>query len=541
MGNSKTVSIGVVPPPKPNVGKDLISGFLVFLIALPLCLGIAMASGFPPVAGITSAAVGGILVSFLGSARLTIKGPAAGMIVIVAGAVYELGAGDPIAGYRQALAVGVVAAVIQIVLALVRAASVGAAMPTSVVHGMLAAIGVIIFSKQSHVLLGATPEGKEPLHLLLELPHSIWNANPEIAGIGVSALVLLFGLPLLLEKLGRFEKLPAQLVVLLVAVPLGLWFQLDSGHYYSVFQHDYYIGPEYLVSLPGSIVSAVALPDFSNITSAISIKYILMFALVGSIESTLSVLAVDTLDPAKRPSSLNGDLFSVGVGNLISSCIGGLPMISEIVRSKANIDAGATSKYANFFHGVLLLASVALIPHILHLIPLTALAAMLVFVGMRLASPKEFQHMAHLGRDQLAVFLTTMVITLATDLLIGVAAGLVLSFLLNLVRGATPGSLLRADVTGDKSDSTVVVVVRGSAGFRSLMKVRELTGELPVSVTKVRVDLSEANVVSSTFLERLDGIAEEWENAKLELVGLERLRSASAHPHANRWRSRQAA
>jgi MFS superfamily sulfate permease-like transporter len=539
VGQSKTIETQTVPAP--SIGKDFVSGFLVFLIALPLCLGIAMASGFPPIAGIFTAAIGGILVSFIGSARLTIKGPAAGMIVIVLGAVTELGAGDPVTGYRQALAVGVVAAVVQILLALARTASVGAAMPTSVVHGMLAAIGVIILAKQSHVILGVKPEASEPLNLLLELPRSIIDANPEIALIGVASLVVLFGLPWLLRKLGRFQKLPAQLVVLLVAVPLGLLFTLDSGHYYTVFKHDYYIGPEYLVSLPGSLVTAVAFPDFSNILSPISIKYIIMFALVGSIESTLSVLAVDALDPAKRASSLNKDLFAVGVGNLISSLIGGLPMISEIVRSKANIDAGATSKWSNFFHGLLLFASAALIPHLLHLIPLAALAAMLVFVGTRLASPSEFQHMSHLGRDQLGVFLATMIVTLATDLLIGVASGLLLSLALNLLRGATPRSLLRADVDAQPAESVLRLVVRGSAGFRALVRVRELTGDLPATVSKVSIDLSETTVVSSTFLERLDGIADEWEHAKLELTGLEHLRAASAHRHANRWRARRAA
>ncbi len=539
MGYSKTTSVLAVT--KPNFGKDVISGFLVFLVALPLCLGIAMASGFPPVAGVMTAIVGGVLVSFLGSARLTIKGPAAGMIVIVLGAATELGAGDPIVGYRQALAVGVVAAVLQIVLALARTASVGAAMPTSVVHGMLAAIGVIIFAKQSHVALGVQPEGREPLDLLAELPHSIADLNPEIAIIGGCSLVVLFGLPALLKRIGRWQKLPAQLIVLMIAIPLGLYFTLDSGHYYTVFKHDYYIGPEYLVSLPGSLLDAVAFPDFSNILSPISLKYILMYTLVGSIESTLSVLAVDALDPAKQPSSLNRDLFSVGVGNLISSLIGGLPMISEIVRSKANIDAGATSRYSNFFHGLFLLGFVALLPHVLHLIPLAALAAMLVFVGIRLASPAEFKHMAHLGRDQLSVFLTTLFITLATDLLIGVAAGLVLTLVLNLVRGATPRSLMKANVDVVRTAESLRLVVHGSAGFRALMRVRELAGELPETIRTVTIDLSDATVVSNTFLERLDGIAGEWPSAKLELVGLDRLRSASAHPHANRWRDRRAA
>lgn len=539
MGVSKTSAFPVTI--KPQLGKDFVSGFLVFLIALPLCLGIAMASGFPPVTGVMTAAVGGVLVSFLGSADLSIKGPAAGMIVIVLGAVTELGAGDPIAGYRQTLAVGVIAAILQMALALARTASVGAAMPTSVVHGMLAAIGVIIFSKQSHVALGVKPEASEPLGLLLELPRSMWNANPEIALIGVVSLVLLFATPAILKNFGKLKKMPAQLIVLLVAIGLGLGFELDSGHYYTAFQHDYYIGPEYLVSLPGSLLDAVAFPDFTNILSPISLKYILMFTLVGSIESTLSVLAVDALDPAKRASSLNRDLFSVGAGNLASSLIGGLPMISEIVRSKANIDAGATSRFSNFFHGVFLLGFVALLPHVLHMIPLAALAAMLVFVGVRLASPTEFVHMAHLGRDQLAVFLTTMLVTLATDLLLGVASGLVLTLVLNVARGASPRTLMKADVEVEHRGAILHVHVRGSAGFRALMRIRECASALPDSVCEVRVDVHEAIVVSNTFLERLDGIADEWPNAKLQLIGLDKLRAASEHPHANRWRGRRAA
>lgn len=539
MANSNSSSVPAGS--KPTLGKDFVSGFLVFLIALPLCLGIAMASGFPPVAGIMTAVVGGLLVSFLGSSRLTIKGPAAGMIVIVVGAVTELGAGDPMVGYKQALAVGVVAAVLQMVLALARTASAGAAMPTSVVHGMLAAIGVIIFAKQSHVALGVKPEAKEPLALLAELPHSIANANLEIAAIGVVSLLVLFLMPPLMKKIGKFQKLPPQLIVLVFAVSLGLNFGLDSSHYYTAFQHDYHIGPEYLVSLPGSLLDAVAFPDFSNILSPVSIKYIMMFTLVGSIESTLSVLAVDALDPAKKPSDLNRDLLAVGAGNLVSSLIGGLPMISEIVRSKANIDAGATSKFSNFFHGLFLLLFVALLPMVLHQIPLAALAAMLVFVGTRLASPSEFKHMAHLGRDQLGVFLVTMVMTLATDLLIGVAAGLVVTLVLNVARGASPRALVKADVQIDRTEDTLVLTIRGAAGFRALTVVRDNAAELADTVLTVRVDLGEATMVSHTFLERLDGIADEWPNAKLELVGLERLRSASKHPHASRWRGRRAA
>jgi len=178
---------------------------------------------------------------------------------------------------------------------------------------------------------------------------------------------------------------------------------------------------------------------------------------------------------------------------------------------------------------------------VLHQIPLAALAAMLVFVGTRLASPSEFKHMAHLGRDQLGVFLVTMVMTLATDLLIGVAAGLVVTLVLNVARGASPRALVKADVQIDRTEDTLVLTIRGAAGFRALTVVRDNAAELADTVLTVRVDLGEATMVSHTFLERLDGIADEWPNAKLELVGLERLRSASKHPHASRWRGRRAA
>jgi MFS superfamily sulfate permease-like transporter len=513
---------------------DLKSGFLVFLIALPLCLGIAMASGFPPVAGILTAIVGGIVVTHLGSSRLTIKGPAAGLIVIAIGCVQELGQGDMVAGYHRALAVGVVAALIQIAFAFMRAASVGVAMSPSVVHGMLAAIGVIIISKQTHTVLGVAPKGKSPLALLAEIPNSIQNANPEILLLGVLALLILFGMPMIRAKWAK--KIPAPVVVLLVTVPLGLFFDLDHAHDYHLLTHVYHLGPEYLVRLPGSLASAIAFPDFSMILSGASIKYILMFALVGTIESTLSVLAVDAMDPEKRPSNLNRDLLATGVGNLISSCIGGLPMISEIVRSRANIDAGAKSGWSNFSHGVFLLLFVALLPGLLSEIPLAALGAMLVFTGFRLASPSEFIHAKHIGMDQLAMFLTTLVTTLATDLLVGVAAGLTLKVLLHLARGVPISALFRTRAEATRNGSVITVRMYGAAIFTGLLPLRRAIATVDESVVEVIIDLDEAAVVDHTFLSRVEAMAQEWPTAKLSYKGLDRMTSKSSHPHATRRR-----
>ncbi|QDV09529.1 Bicarbonate transporter BicA [Planctomycetes bacterium Poly30] len=511
---------------------DLRSGFLVFLIALPLCLGIAMASSFPPVAGILTAIVGGVLATFLGSAPLTIKGPAAGLIVIALGAVQELGGGDVVLGYKRALAVGVVAAVIQILLSFVRAATVGIAMSPSVVHGMLAAIGVIIISKQTHTVLGVTPEGKEPLHLLAEIPHSIANANPEILALGGVALAILFLWPLLKFKWAKL--VPAPLIVLALTVPLALIFDLEHQHNYTLLAHSYHVGPEYLVTLPGSLIEAIAFPDFSAVFSGASIKYIAMFALVGSIESTLSVIAVDAMDPKAKPSNLNRDLFASGVGNLVSAMIGGLPMISEIVRSKANVDAGARSGWANFSHGMFLLAFVALAPGLLHMIPLAALGAMLVYTGARLASPAEFRHARDIGNDQLLLFGTTLVVTLATDLLIGVAAGIALKVILHLARGASFSSLFKTTCEETREGDELKLTMHGTAAFTNLLAVRKRLATLDSEIHRVILDLSDVKLVDHTFLSRVETMADEWPDASLQIVGVDGFKASSEHPHAVR-------
>lgn len=519
--------------------SDLISGFLVFLIALPLCLGISMASGFPPIAGILTAIVGGMLAKFLGSAPLTIKGPAAGLIVIALGAVTELGGGGAVSGYRKALAVGVIAGVLQIILALARTGVVGDMMPSSVVHGMLAAIGVIIISKQTHTLLGVTPAGKEPLHLLAEIPHSIAHLNPEVFLIGLVSLAVLFGLPLIKSK--WVKMIPGPMVVLALAVPLGIFFNLATEHNYSLAGHEFHVGPKLLIRLPGSLLGALSFPDFSAITSFVSIKYIIMFTLVGSIESLLSVTAVDSLDPEKRSSDLNKDLLAAGVCNTIAAAIGGLPMISEIVRSKANIDNGAKSSWSNFFHGAFLLLSVALIPGLLQQIPLAALAAMLIFTGFRLASPKEFKHAYHIGPEQLFLFVTTMLVTLATDLLVGVAVGLALKVLLHLKNGAPTRSLFRAVVSEQREGSTLTLNVRDAAIFTNYLGLSKRLKSVDDSIKHVVVNFEDAWVVDHTVLDKLHGIANRWSDRELIITGLDDHKAASDHELAARRRLREGA
>jgi MFS superfamily sulfate permease-like transporter len=524
---------------KENWKSDLMSGFLVFLIALPLCLGISMASGFPPVAGIFTAAIGGIIVSFFGGSNLTIKGPAAGLIVIALGAVQELGQGDAMQGYKLALACIVVAGILQIVFGLLRSGVLSDFFPSAAVHGMLAAIGIIIATKQIFTLAGVKAQSHETLELMAELPSALGNYNPEILIIGMVSLIILFGLPLIKNK--YVKMIPAPLVVILVAIPLGIFFDLEHEHSYLFLDHhEYTIGPRFLVTLPDNLFSAITFPDFSQVFSGTGIKYIIMFALVGSLESLLSSKAIDGLDPYHRKSNMNRDLIGVGVGNTMAGLIGGLPMISEIVRSSANINNGAKTWWSNVFHGLFLLVFVAFFPFVLHKIPLAALTAMLIYTGFRLASPKEFYNTYAVGKEQLLIFLTTIIVTLATDLLVGIAAGILLKMIIHLYNGLPLKVMFKPLFTITEKENTIVVDVQHSAVFSNYIKLKSAMDALPKDKTVI-IDFSNSYLVDHTVIESLKHYKSDYERTggEFDIVGLEEMRSLGKHESAARKKSRE--
>ena len=526
-----------------NWRADLLSGFLVFLIALPLCLGISLACGYPAISGIFTAIIGGMLATFFSNSELTIKGPAAGLIVIAIGCVMEFGftgGKDPAAdfqAYRLALGVGVAAGMVQILFGVCRAGILGEFFPKSAVHGLLSAIGVIIMAKQFPVAMGLSPEGK-PLELLANIPHFIMNMNPLVGLIGIMSLIIMFSFPLI--KNPRLKMIPAPMIVLVVSVPMGMYFNFGQEQTYSFGGQNYSLGKDFLVAVPENMFHALTFPDFSGLGTSIGIKYVVMFALIGSIESLLSAKAIDEIDPWKRKTNHDQDMLAVGVGNTLAAFVGGLPMISEIVRSKANIDNGARTRFANMFHGLFLLVFVALLPGLINQIPLAALGAMLVFTGFRLASPQEFIRLWHVGREQFIIFVSTVIGVLATDLLMGIAIGICVNFVVHLKNGAPPRSLLKTQVTVERLEQgSVTVRVKDSAIFSTWIGLKK-TLEPLMKEPHVVLDLSETFLVDHTVMAKLQEMEKSFQEngSTLVIAGLEEHERLSNHPAAARKKPR---
>ena len=529
---------------KENWRSDLLSGFLVFLIAMPLCLGISMASGFPPSAGLITAIGGGVLVSRINGSFVTINGPAAGLIVVVLAAVQSLGEGDAMAGYCYTLAAIVVASVFQVLLGFIKAGRLSSFFPASVVHGMLAAIGIIIMAKQIHVVMGAAPEKDSSLiSTIAQIPHSFINLNPEIAVIGFSGLAILIAWSMIKNR--WLKMIPAPLLVVLVGIGLGKFFDLDHEHMYLFLpdvaflpHHEETVGPKFLVAISDNFMSSFYFPDFSKLATTEFWEAVVSICLVGSLESLLSAMAVDKLDPYKRQTNLDKDLMAVGVGNLAAGALGGLPMIAEIVRSSANVNNGAKTGWANFFHGAFLLLFVVFFPRLIHSIPLAALASLLVFTGFRLASPKEFGKVLGLGKEQFFLFVLTIIGVIATDLLIGVALGIVAKLLIHVSCGVKFGNLFKIQFEIQRPEShTVWIKISGAAIFSNFLALKDAVLALENGKTVI-FQLNDAFLLDHSVMEFMHHFQHDYEaqGGKCEFYGLEYHDTFSDHPLAARKR-----
>jgi MFS superfamily sulfate permease-like transporter len=512
---------------KQNWRVDAISGFLVFLLALPLSLGIAKASGFPAAMGVLTAMIGGMFVSIFAGSALTIKGPAAGLITICAGAVTELGALNinGVTGVQLACGAIVIMSLIQIAFGFLKFGSLSDFFPPSAVHGMLAAIGLIIFSKQIHVLLGidpATLKGLEPIELYEMIPHSFMNADPRVSLVGIVSLIIIFGMPLLKGKF--FKIIPAPMVVLAVTIPMALI--MDFRHTEPAFD---------LVSIGNFWENISFNASFEAIGTGVFWKYVVMFLFINSLESLLTVKAVDGLDPFRRQSNPNKDLSALGAGNLFSGLLGGLPMISEVARSSANVNFGARTRWANFFHGFFLFMAMLFFIPVIEMIPNSALAALLIAVGYRLASPNEFFKTYKIGTEQLMIFVITIIVTVSTDLLIGVASGILAKFIFHALNGAPLRSLFKARYDVTESGEEYMVAVKDAAIFSNLIGFKKLFKKLKPG-KKVVLNFAEAHIVDHTFMEQLHHFEGEYHHGggTVAVTGFEYFQFFSNHPLATR-------
>lgn len=518
---------------KENLVSDLQAGFMICMIALPLSLGIASASEFPsPVFGLVSAIIGGIVVSFIAGSKLTIKGPAAGLIVICSGAIAEFGGGE--AGWHLALGAMAVAAVLQIVFGILKWGRLSDFFPGAAIHGMLAAIGIIIMSKQIHILLGIAPshlKGKSPLELFALIPDSLVHENAHLTEIGLACLAILIIFNYIKNE--KIKKIPAPVIVLVVSVVLGIVLNLKTDgevHGYALVQVE---------SIVDIFKNRIVNVDFSAMFQhpGAFIEYVMLFALIGSIESLLTVKAIDGIDPFKRRSDADKDLIAVGAGNFLSSFLGGLPMISEVVRSSANVGYGAKTRWANFFHGSFLLFSLLFALPLIRLIPNSALAAMLVYTGFRLAHPREFKHMWHLGKEQFLIFVSTVIITLSTDLLLGVASGILIKIIIHLFNGASISSLFRSDIEVMEINGSdkIEIFPKRAAVFTNLIQFKNALYGLPKG-KQVYVNFCFSYMVDHSTLSMLDRFIYDYKNGggEVHITGMEHHRSLSNDPLATR-------
>jgi MFS superfamily sulfate permease-like transporter len=518
---------------KENWKYDIVSGFILFLIAMPLSLGIASASGMPPIAGIFAAITGGLLVSQTSGSFVTINGPAAGLIVVVVKSVEKLGGG--MEGYHGTLAAIVIAGSLLFVLGLCKAGELSKFFPSSVVHGMLASIGITIMLKQVNPMLGVAPPGKEAWDLLTKLPYTVSHLNPEIATIGCVGLLLLISLTFV--KKGFVKKIPPPIVVVLAGVGIGAAINITDPHSYTALGQTFDIVPKkMLVQLPTNFSESFTSPDWGALAKDGFWFCVMQITLVQGIETVLSCSAVDKLDPFKRQSNGSRDLAAVGLGSAVSGMIGGLPMIAEIVRSTANIANGARTRWSNFFHGLCLLIFVSTCAALINRIPMASLAALLVFTGYRLASPKVFKESYEIGWEQLLLFCITAITALLTDLLVGVATGVAVKFLLHLLRGVPAGQLFNPDVTvTTEEDGSFKVSIAKSAVFSNFLIIKRSLNKIEQG-KKIVFDLSRATFIDHTVMEHLHDFQRNYRNAggTCEITGLELHKANSHHPTACR-------
>lgn len=523
--------------PEKNILKDVISGFVVSLVALPLALGLATASGVPPMAGIIAVVIGGILVSIFGGSYVTIAGPGNGLVVVVLGAVVALGGGDAYAGYLFTLAAIVISGLIILAMGFLRLGNLADFFPSATIQGMLSAIGLIIIAKQIHVMLGESGvEAANNLFLLIETPNSILQLlqSPTVPWVGIIGIVSLGIMAFYSNVKGRFfQTIPAPMWIVFIAI--GFYY------YYEIFSdEDFPIAASFLIQIPNNIKDSVAFPDFSKIGEYAFWMAVISITLIASIESLLSIKAVDKLDLYKRRSNVNKDLKALGFSTIVSGLIGGLPVVAVIARSSVNVNQGAVSQKSNFSQAIFVVIYVVLFSRLLNVIPLSALAGILVYTGYKLASPSQFKRMYRLGKDQFIIFLVTLIATLIFGLINGIIIGIGVTFLIQLYLMEKRGDFLRKPMRPNtlmyqEEDGKLHLSVKGHSSFINYLALKKHLDSIP-SGKHLILDFSLTTFVDNSVMEHIHNYTEEFKKkgSTLEVIGLDIHDPTSSHPFAAR-------
>lgn len=498
-----------------GIKENFPSGLVVFLVALPLCLGIALASGAPPLSGIIAGIIGGLVVGFLSNSNISVTGPAAGLTAIVLTAITDLGA------FELFLCAGIIAGLIQLVLGFVRAGSISNYFPTNVIEGMLAGIGIIIILTQIPHALGFDKdfEGNESLfrngfniHYFSELAAGIHPGAIVVTLVSITILLAWDKIP----ALKKLKMIPGALVAVTAGIFLNYIFKISGS--------SLAIGSEHLVSLPvpqnlDDFKNLIVFPDLQGFLNPKVWIVGATIAIVASIETLLCIEASDRLDSHRRITDTNLELRAQGIGNLLSSAIGGLPMTSVVVRSSANAGAGATSKLSSMIHGALLLICVLSIPFILNLIPLATLAAVLILVGYKLAKPSTVKHFWHKGKYQFIPFIATIIAVVFLDLLKGVGIGLLISVFYILQGNMKRAYYLSREELDDADEINIKLAEEVSFLNKAAIK-KTLKNIQPNS--QVCIDARSTSYIATDILEMIQDFANiraKEENIEVRLIG----------------------
>lgn len=519
-----------------NWRSDFVAAISVALIALPLSIGIALAAGAPPMAGIFSAVIGGVVATLYSGSHISVNGPAKGVIGVILAALVALDDGSGQA-FNYVLAAVVISGFLQMVLGLLKLGRVADIFHATVIHGILAAIGIIIFAKQIHVAMGTYSKSHSIIENLVDAVRLMPTANLAVVIISVMGALIIWLHPKIKSKV--FQLLPTPMWVVAVSVLMAYLFDFFQPHKLLLLGQEYSVGPDLLLKMPESVMNSVMFPNFGKIDTIAFWVAVFSIMVITSIESLAIAKAVDKIDPYRRKTDLNRDLTGVGLSTMTVGLLGGLPIIAVIIRSTVNIHNGAQTKWSNLYQGLLLLIFVVALSPVMKAVPLCAFGILLVYTGFKLASPKVFKEMKSYGREQLIFFVSTMVLTLYTNLLMGLFGGLALVLIAHFIIAKTSIRKFAGMILKNKSSITqqgegqYLLKLNGIVNFLCILRLNELLDEVEVG-SEVTVDASDARLIGLTVLEHLYDFQTVHQGAggTMHIIGLDAHHSSCDHRFA---------